>query len=293
MNNLPSSHKRQTQFTFISQKANPLMAIVPQENQTSNNYFSSTARSEKPKVLKLHSSDIAYLQTLAWFRSVGNRCYLSPEQWPEWLVRFGGKASRYQTQKERWAKMRALGYAFSEFQNGNRSLHKEHHITDSGLQALADWENKNRTAKSKKPPLERKKTVPPLKIRSKIYENHEDDVFDYPKSPPKSPPITHPVIEQLKGFGMYEGLARKLFMSKGENSIRYAIDITNKRKINKPGAYISRLLMNPIYDNKKYNLEEKSENEKVQQSQGIASNVFEHLKQIAVGSNHILGALGL
>lgn len=253
-------------------------------NVNSNSPVSCYTFSQPKKELKLHSSDIAYLEVLAWFRLIGKPCYLNKKLWPEWLVRFGGKAIHYTKQKERWAKMKALGYITMHFQNGNRNLHMIHKITPAGLQALEEWKIKNGTSKYQKRTPEKQKTVPPLKFRSKIYENHENDVFDYPKSIPKSihksPPVQHPVIDQLKNYGVYEGCARRLFLQKGEKSIIHAIEVTKTKKANNPGAYIVRMLDKPIFDCRQYNLEEKSESLKREESSEINGNIFDYIAKI-------------
>ena len=158
--------------------------------------------------IKLHSADIPYLKTVRWFstKAKNKKCYLTKEDWPIWLERFGGKAVHYRKQKARWAKMRALGFVRTSRCNGNRNKELDHVITQQGLEALRAFElkvyeksnrkafdnpstrvprvldesftrYKNGPSKTQKRPFENEKTALPLS--SEINEDKKKRDFDY------------------------------------------------------------------------------------------------------------------
>ena len=220
-----------------------MQEIIPQQDTQCNNYLSSA----KNNSLKLHSADLSYLLILKWFHDRRLKCYLSKEQWPVWLERFGGKKVDYRNQRARWSKMRAMGCSTTAYQNQNRGLHFIHSITDLGLAYLKAFQQglgkglskdiKNILSKSKKRYSEKQKTSSPLKKDLKIYEINIG-------TPVKSP--SHPFIPQLKGFGMYEGFANRLLREHTEQEITNAIKLTSSRNVKNPGAYIARILTKPL-----------------------------------------------
>jgi hypothetical protein len=138
------------------------------------------------KSLKLHSADIAYLKVVKWFqfRAKNQKCYLTKEDWPVWLERFGGKKVHYRKQKARWAKMRALGYIVTKRTHGNMNKEYEHYLTLEGKEALEFYEKlstphpksheKTAPREDKKRPPENEKTAPPLNVWIKEDKKEEE-----------------------------------------------------------------------------------------------------------------------
>lgn len=212
-----------------------ISALQEKNNKKSN---------QSKKQLKLHSADIAYLKILAWCHAKGGKCYLTKEQWPEWLVRFGGKANAYKTQKTRWSKMKALGYSFNKPCNGNLNKEYDHFITAEGLKAVDNFLTENqKTAprKSKNGPskiLKPQKTAPPLTHAQTIKNKHAKTIEKLGQNDPEKAQT----YRYLAEAGFYPSVAVSAMKKYSRSQIYQAYTYAKERRPDNPGAYITKML---------------------------------------------------
>lgn len=192
------------------------------------------------KPLKLHSSDIAYLKILEFFHTKSGKTYLTKAQWPIYLVRFGGKPIHYQKQKERWAKMRKLGYIETSRYLGNRNKELDHFITAKGLAALKAYieKIKNGTSKLKKRYPGKKKTVPPLS-HVQFHENKHEKALEKLSAQDYEKAATY---KRLMNVGFYPEVIKKVMDKYSRLQIYEAYNLTMERKVKNKGAYMYQLL---------------------------------------------------
>lgn len=194
------------------------------------------------KLLKLHSSDMAFLKILRHFHEKGSGAsYLSSASWPEYLVRFGGKALQPLARKLKSQKLRSLGLVVMYRQQGSPSLPAIFKITELGLKDLYEFE-KNNTAKLKNHTAKCKKTIPLINIRSK-HENNDHTPY---KRNQTNQPINLPseVVQNLKEWGMYPSVIRKLSETYSLELILKKINLASNPDIFNKGAYITKSLQN-------------------------------------------------
>lgn len=261
--NLNPTQKRHKLLSIPTTNRNrKLMSIIQQPSTQCNSFQSHSANGSrhptdlnylplkppkpKPKP-KLHSSDIAYLRILLWCHQKNGKCYLTKEQWPEWLVRFGGKACHYRKQKARWAKMRTLGYAITKHHNGNRNKEMDHFITEEGILAVDNFltlqYQKQKTAprKTKNGPskvLKTKKTAPPL-THASVHENKHAKALeklskeDYEKAE---------TYRKLMEIGFYSEVIKEVMKKYKRAELYDAYNRTKERSPKNAGAYMLKLL---------------------------------------------------
>ena len=203
----------------------------------------STASHKKP--LKLHSADMAYLLVLRWFFKKGLKCYLTKEQWPEWLVRFGGKACHYRKQKARWAKMRALSFVRTEYYQGNRNKEMDHFITMAGLEAVDNFEKalrskiKNGPSKNKKRPLKKQKTAPPLSHVQLSKNKHDKNLKILEKENDPEKVFSY---KRLMDVGFYPEVALQAIRKYKRVEIYQAYNLAKEKNVDNKGAYMAGIL---------------------------------------------------
>lgn len=204
----------------------------------------TTRKSPKPKILKLHSSDIAYLDILIWFHKKGSKCYLTKEQWPQWLVNFGGKPIHYTKQKERWAKMRKMVLARTSHHKGSRNKEMDHCITENTILAVDNFKKanlqktKNGASKRKKRYLEKKKTVPPLKD-VQIQENKHAMNFKKLEKEDREKAQTYRYLQEA---GFYPEVAVETMKNYTRLQIYNAYNAAKDKKALNLGAYMTKIL---------------------------------------------------
>ena len=184
-----------------------------------------------------------YLKILYWFHSKGLTCYLTKEQWPEWLVRFGGKPIHYRKQKARWAKLRALGYITTYFTNGNRNKEMEHHLSQKGIQAVDNFQSqsrfklKNGPSKIEKRPLEPVKNGPSLN-HAQCENKHALNIERLMKEDPAKADS----YRFMEDFGFFPAVALQVLKDYTRNQIYQAYTYTREKKPRNYGAYMLKIL---------------------------------------------------
>jgi hypothetical protein len=132
--------------------------LIPQFNKKFSNSTNESVVTT-PKPLKLHSADIAYLDILAYHKRHGRgQTDLTPQNWLLELVKFGGKSLHIEKQRERWRKLKRMGFVDLKRMHGNQRSRYVHYITQKGLEAVDNW-HLSKQIKNKKRCVESEKTV--------------------------------------------------------------------------------------------------------------------------------------
>lgn len=223
-------------------------------NSLSTNFSAQTSVRSR-KELKLHSADIAYLKILRHFHGDGSgKTFLTAPTWPIYLVKFGGKAIHYTKQKERWAKMKAMGFVRYERMNGNQRARYIHYLTDKGLSAVNNY-GRNFTSLKKNGTSNYKKTVPRnekngTSLNHEVIEdnNHEHGpLTGVDKKEPLPNKLAGINIETLLALKVNKSLAKRWFRDHGERKVCLAYEEAKRLCANNIGAYMNRLLTKGFY----------------------------------------------
>lgn len=210
----------------------------------SNSTNESAVTTTKP--IKLHSSDLPLLKVIAWYqRKARNaKCYLKKWQWPEELLKFGGKAITYRPFKAKIAKLRALGLLVSSRENGNYNKEYTYKLTNKGFAvvdnpaAFLSARTKNSPSKYKKQPPELQKTAPPLSHdQNKI--KHDDYVVSQLVKKDTELGIAY---ERIREIGYYPSAALEAIRKYDKHELLNAYCITKQKRPYNPGAYMTQIL---------------------------------------------------